>query len=268
MEPPVTVSKRDEHSIRNEPFYGQAPLATPDSVSREPALAGEQRSVTDDERALHNVWDEPAFRASGQATPETAVNYTRWYEEHRRTAAWWHSWGAVLLIALCGGPFAAVGTILTSLSQGTMAGVIVLVAVGPALEEMMKIGVLLIVLENRPYLFRSGVQVFIAAMASGALFAVVENLLYIYLYNPEGSDLFRLWRWTVCTALHTGATTVAGMGVFRMWQQSASPASTANGAEYVRPEAKCAYPYIVAAVLIHGAYNGLAILMEMALGPM
>lgn len=260
------MAKRNEHSIEGEPFYQYAPPRSPDSVADEPACRETPRVTREEERALHNVWDEPALRAGGAAPPPEAVTYSRWYEKRLRESAWWQSWGTVVLLALCGGPFAIAGTVATQFTQGSMAGPLLLVAVGPALEEMMKIGALLIVLENRPYLFRSGVQVMLAAMAAALAFAVVENLLYIHFYYPAGSERFRVWRWTVCTAMHVGTTTVAGMGVLRMWRQAVSPRDTGNGFEFQRPQPVQAYPYIVLAVVIHGVYNGLAILMEFTQG--
>ena len=58
----------------------------------------------------------------------------------------------------------------------------------------------------------------------GDTFAVVENLLYIHVYNPEGTENFRLSRWTVCTALHTGTSTIAGLGLLKMWNKAVAPA--------------------------------------------
>lgn len=262
------MAKRDDHSIKGEPFYFAVPASAPeDSVANEPGFRSEGPPRNDDERALHNVWDEPAFQATGAAPPDAALNYSRWFEARRLASTPAQSWSVVLLLALCGGPFAAVGTIITGLTQGSTAGPLVLAVVAPVLEEMMKIGALLIVLENRPYLFRSGAQLVIAAMASGYLFSVVENLLYIYVYHPEGTEAFRLWRWTVCSALHTGTSTVAGIGLRRMWRRAILPAQTETGLDYQRPEAVHAYPYIVAAVLIHGVYNGTALLLEVVQGP-
>lgn len=259
------MAKQDEHSIKGEPFYRDTPPHAPDTIADEPAFR--DAAVTrEEERALHNVWDEPAFQAGGGSAPPDAMTYSHWYEARLRESSWGESWGIMLLLALCGGPFAVAGTIATQFSQGSMAGPLVLVVVGPALEEMMKIGAALIVLENRAYLFRSGAQILFAAMAAGLLFAVVENLLYIYVYYPEGSERFRLWRWTVCTTLHVGTTTIAGMGLLHMWRNATTPRQTANGLAYQRPQAVHAYPYIVLAVVVHGAYNAFALVMEFTHG--
>lgn len=259
------MPRRDEHSIANEPVYQANPPRSPDAVADEPAFR--DAAVTrEEERALHNVWDEPAFQAGGGAVPAGATNYSRWYEARLRETTWTQTWGLMLLLALCGGPFAIIGTIATHLSQGSMAGPLVLVVLGPALEEMMKIGAALIVLENRAYLFRHGLQVLFAAMAAGLIFAVVENILYIYVYYPEGSDRFRLWRWTVCTTLHVGTTTIAGMGLLHMWRKATTPRPTPEGPAFQRPQALHAYPYIVLAVVVHGAYNAFALLMEFTRG--
>ena len=52
-----------------------------------------------------------------------------------------------------------------------------------------------------------------------------------------------------------------------MWRRAILPAQTETGLDYQRPEAVHASPYIVAAVLIHGVYNGTALLLEVVQDP-
>ena len=231
-----------------------------DSVFEEPGHHATPAVTRNEERALHTVWDEPTLRAV-TTPPRDAFTYARWYAVELAKTAAWQSWGTLALLVLCGGPFAILATLATSVTDGMTGGVIYLVVIGPAIEEMMKIGAALLVLENRPWLFRNGLQTVIAATAAGLLFAVVENLIYIHLYNPEGTESFRLWRWTVCTALHTGTSTIAGLGLLRMWNQAVAPALANPEIEFKRPQALDAYPYILTAVVIHGAYNAFAVVM-------
>ena len=259
------MTKRDEHSIRGEPIYRYTPPRSPDAIADEPAFADRPAPSSDEERARHNVWDEPSLRAAGATPPPEALTYSRWYAERLRASTWWESWGTVALLALCGGPFAIAGTIAVGFSRGYAVEPIVVTVIGPALEEMMKIGAILIVLENRPYLFRSGLQLVLAAMASGLVFAVVENLMYIHWKHPEGTELFRTWRWTVCTALHVCTTTIAGLGLLRVWRHATRPG---GDRVYQAPQSSRAFPLIAIAVVLHGIYNALAIAMGMAWGPL
>lgn len=257
------MTKNNPHSIRNEPFSGARPEAG-NSIREEPVFHAAPPITRSEERALHTVWDEPALRAGGVALPPDAYTYSRWYEEHRNQTSLGTSWATLLLLALCGGIFAVLATITSAFTSGAAGGLIYIVVVGPVVEEMMKIGAALMVLENRPYLYRSGIQLLVAATCSGLIFSIVENLLYIYVYNPEGNESFRLWRWTVCTALHTGTSTIAGIGLLRMWRHASAPARNGEEIEFQRPAVVHAYPYIVVAVVIHAAYNGFAMFMSFA----
>jgi hypothetical protein len=258
-----TVRKRpDPHSIAGEPaLHGRGTYPT-ESVSGEPAIRGDNRATTEEERALHNVWDEPSLRAGGAVAPEEAITYSRWYVRRcaETTTGW--SWSMILLLALSGGPFAILGAFVGGFGQGPRLGIFSLVVLAPVMEEMLKIGATLIALENKPYLFRSPAQVLFSILMAASLFATVENILYIYVYHSEGGAEFRAWRWTVCTALHVGATAVSGLGLLHMWKHTVTPIETAAGPEYVRPRAAHAYPYILAAVILHGAYNAFATLMH------
>lgn len=257
------MSKKDPHSIRNEPFFGDGVQKPEDSVFHEPGYHATPAVTHNEERALHTVWDEPTFRAIA-TPPREALTYSRWYQAQLANTPLWRSWGTFAFLVLCGGPFAVLATLVTSFTDGMMGGLIYLVIIGPAVEEMLKIGAALLVLENRPWLFRNGYQLVIAATAAGLLFAVVENLLYIHVYNPGGAESFRLWRWTVCTALHTGTSTIAGLGLLNMWNQAVAPALADTNIEFKRPEVLDAYPHILTAVVIHGAYNAFAVMMSWA----
>lgn len=234
-----------------------------DSVFEEPGFHITPTVTRNEERALHTVWDEPTLRAIA-TPPREALTYSRWYELRLANSHAWQSWGTLALLVLCGGPFAILATLATAFTDNMAGGLIYLVVIGPAVEEMMKIGAALLVLENRPWLFRHGFQTVIAATAAGLMFSVVENLLYIHVYNPQGTETFRLWRWTVCTALHTGTSTIAGLGLLNMWNKAVAPARADAGLEFLRPQVLDAYPYILAAVIIHGAYNGFAVVMSWA----
>jgi RsiW-degrading membrane proteinase PrsW (M82 family) len=91
------------------------------------------------------------------------------------------------------------------------------------------------------------------AMA-GLLFAVIENVLYLKVYIPDPSPALVLWRWTVCVALHTGCSLVAASGVARVRTtslQEGAPPALEHGARR-----------ILLAVVLHGVYNALALLLD------
>ena len=119
----------------------------------------------------------------------------------------------------------------------------------------MKIAAALYVVELKPYLFRSPVQILICVLAGGLVFSVLENLLYQYVYISDPTPELLRWRWTVCVALHVGCSCIAGLGLRRIWLTTWRCKT--------QPQIALAYPYIVIAVIVHGSYNGFATLLDM-----
>ncbi|MGI9627234.1 MAG: hypothetical protein ACR2QM_10395, partial [Longimicrobiales bacterium] len=62
------------------------------------------------------------------------------------------------------------------------------------------------------------------------------------------------WRWTVCVALHMGCSLVAGLGLMRIWSRTV--------ATLIRPDLARGAPLMASAIVIHGAYNTMAVAME------
>ena len=238
----------DDPSVFKEGFDHVRPA--PDSIAEEPALTGAAPSQSGEERAHQNVWDEPAFQAAGVAPPEDAVTYARWYQDGIERCTAGQSRLAVTGLILGGGVFAILGALLTEILH-TAIPLIGVVVIAPLAEEMMKIGAALIVLETRPFLFRNQSQVLLVVLASALSFAVLENLLYLNVYIPEPDAALILWRWTLCTAMHTGASTIAALGLLRMRRHAL--------ATFAKPRVQLAYPYIVTAILVHATYNAFAV---------
>ncbi len=239
MKPPST-----DHSVRGEAFH--VPHETPDSSSSEPALYGTKGFANDAEAAQHNVWDEPATHAVGMTPKEGAHTYAAWYRRGIEATPPWRSWLLVAGLALSGGIFAVAAALFFG-TPATRFAVISYVVVAPLCEEMLKIGGTLIVLETRPYLFRHPCQLLCALLASALAFAAIENLMYIYGYVNDPSAAFIRWRWTVCLAMHAAATAIAGIGLMRVLRIAKT--------NLTKPAVKHAYPYIVTAVCVHGAFN-------------
>ncbi|MBR3689422.1 MAG: PrsW family intramembrane metalloprotease, partial [Lentisphaeria bacterium] len=85
----------------------------------------------------------------------------------------------------------------------------------------------------------------------GAVFSVLENLIYQYIYlrtlPPEKLADIIAFRWTICTALHILCTVISSMGLRHVWRES------------LEKERPCriyeAFPWFAAATAVHGLYN-------------
>jgi hypothetical protein len=244
---------------RNHPDAGsrEAPFNRETAASREreeePALNPEMPAASEEELARHSVWDEPALAAAGTKAPENAFSRKRYYEKRITETGPLLSWGVTIGLMLAGGLFAVIGAVFATPSAGA-AGILTFVLAAPIAEEMLKIGGPLMVLETRPWLFRSPAQILLAVLAGAAGFAIIENLLYLRLYIEDPSDAIWWWRWTVCTAMHTGASATAAMGLIRQWRQMRRH----DG----RIRLKAVSPYIILAIAMHGFYNFSVIAME------
>lgn len=242
----------DDHSIRGEPHLTHKRAESP-NARNEPALGACAPIRDDEERAHHNVWDEPWAKRIGLALPEDAIDYARWYRAQLEATSAATSLLVCAALALVGGLLALVGTMFSG-QIAPFFPLISVVVIGPAIEEVMKITAVAVVLERRPYLFANALVLFVAVVASALTFAVVENLMYLNVYVQNPSPSLIQWRWTVCTVLHVGATLIAGLGIRRMWYLSRST--------FTKPEYKNVMPYLIAAVVVHGAYNLFATLYE------
>lgn len=204
-----------------------------------------------------SVWEEPTTSESlsGRA-PDDAVTYARWLDARVAERDVGRSWGITGLLALAAGPFAIVGAFAGAIWGGGQGlfGAIVLVVFGPIVEEVCKVALATYVVERKPYLFLSRAQILICAGAAGLVFSVIENLLYLHVYVRLPSAELVLWRWTVCVALHVGCSMLAGMGLARAWRDGMR--------DKRRPDLVPATRWLVGAIVLHGAYNALAIMLE------
>ena len=212
--------------------------------------------IREDDAVEHSVWDEPGLSTELSDAPQSdAITYRGWLETRARETSLSKSLGVTLLLALAAGPWAIFGTFFSTLSgQGTWVVLLAVVVVGPLVEEMMKICAALYIVEKRPFLFKSRAQILVCAIASGLVFAGIENLIYFNVYIKEPTAAMIFWRQTVCVALHTGCSAIASLGLMRIWSDTWKRRAA--------PRLPLAYPYIVTAIVVHGAYNGTAVLMS------
>ncbi|MEX2315967.1 MAG: PrsW family glutamic-type intramembrane protease [Pirellulales bacterium] len=252
------MSRRSrDQSIENEPYFGgNAGASDPSEERAERVLRAESARDSRNAAPDHTVWDEPTLSTelAGEAAPEQ-VTYARWIERNLAETSLAASWFTTLLVALAAGPWGVLGALFGGVEGGT-AGFAAYTIIGPVTEEIMKIAAALWVIERKPYLFKSMLQIFLCAAAGGAAFGVIENLMYLNVYVPSPSADFAHWRWTVCTSLHVNCSFIAGVGLVRIWDNAIRNRH--------RPQLALGVPWFVLAMAGHGMYNGLVIVAERA----
>jgi hypothetical protein len=243
------TSPSNDPSIENEPHLKAGPFqGDPTEPAGPPCPAAD----TDDDRVEQSVWDEPAL-ADGPRPPPGALTYRNWLLARRNKTSAGRSWAVTLLVAAAAGPWAILGALLGG--RPTAFGLVMVVLFAPVVEETMKVAAAFYVVEKRPFLFRSAWQIALCALAGGLVFAAIENLLYLHIYVPDPQPWLVRWRWTVCVALHSGCSTIAGLGLVRVWRGA--------WRRLDRPMPQQAFPLWLIAVILHGTYNGLAVLFEL-----
>jgi RsiW-degrading membrane proteinase PrsW (M82 family) len=85
---------------------------------------------------------------------------------------------------------------------------------------------------------------------------VVENLLYLFVYIKDPTPTLVVWRWSVCVALHVGCTMIAARGIVAVWHDTIT-----KGAQ---PSIAHATRWLIVAMVVHGAYNGVVIFLKLS----
>lgn len=244
----------DEPSYRASRDGGSGPAnpaaGDPDGAAVVQRIDRERLAEQLDDEAERSVFDEPSFsEVISGPIPESALRYTSWYRERSAITSRAFSWYVTLLLALASGPFAVVATLFGAYSGGLPGafGSFAVVVLGPATEEIMKTVLIAVTLDRRPWLFRSRAQIVTVGLASGLVFAAIENALYLLVYVPNPSAELIAWRWTVCVGLHMGCAAIASIGLAQIWHRSIG--------DYSRPRLEPATGMLVAAMVVHGLYN-------------
>ncbi len=291
------AGKKDEHSISSEPHLqpGRTELDPAEEKVRR-KLEREAAKARQSYRVGESVYDEPdilpgrgedaigqdwscsecgynlrglppghpcpecGHRELYRPPPSGAHSYQTWMQAHLAETRARTGWVVAAFAALAGGLWAVLASVFGQ-AWGTPGGgsVILAIGFGPVIEETMKIAAAAYVIELRPYLFRRIEQLQLATVGAAAVFAVIENLIYLYIYFPGHTDTFALWRWTVCVALHVGCTTVASRGLIEPWRQAVH--------ELRQPRITQGLRMLVLAILLHGAYNASVYLYELGHSP-
>lgn len=252
---PVGVKRRIPHQpgAEHEPHLSSRPIVPDDSNCRdeEPVRA----SSVDPQPAEFSASDEPALgwaKLDRSKIPGFAEDML---DRTARTTVW-HRVGVAVGVLLLAGPFAIGGAFFEGFfGPGTGWGALVLVIVGPVTEEMLKIGLILYLAERRPWLLLGAASILALGAGGGLAFGAMENLVYLKVYFPGAGPELSVWRWSITMPMHVICSTIAAGGVVRMWRfvrREHRPAPTS-----------LAFPWLVTAMVIHGGYNAVALILSM-----
>ena len=173
---------------------------------------------------------------------DASSGYAGWLRAQMNGTAQRQAWWVVLVLAVLGGPWAVLGALM---SAG--GGLLHIVLLGPIVEEVMKVALVALVIETRPFLFKQPLQLWLAALGSAFAFAAIENVLYLGVYLQDPSPLVVAWRLLGCTALHLGCTAIAAVGAVRAWRRVVTRLEPAA--------APVNFAWLAAAIVVHGLYN-------------
>ena len=254
--PPRSAHRVDpeiDPSVWAEPHMRLRPLdsESADALGDEPVRAGMPRdidpetSVRDEPSLAWNTRDGSSVDGYGEELARRVASTTTLLR-----------WAVAAAIVLGAGPFGILGAIWTGLGIGGGFGYLLGTVVGPVVEEMTKIALLLWLVERKPWLVAGSVAIVCTGFLSGAVFGAIENVIYLEVYYPDRAEALAPWRWYLTAPMHAVASTVAAVGVARMWRgvmRERTPARIA-----------LAYPWILAAIVLHGVFNAVAITLAFA----
>lgn len=156
-------------------------------------------------------------------------------------------------LALVGGLFAVVGAFIEEARSGSL---LLAFVVAPVIEEVLKPSGIIWLLEKRPHYLLSAAHVVVLCVVGALVFATLENLVYIYLYAPGQGAGFVRWRLLACTTLHLVCSAVVGVGLGRQLVRMRR--------QNLDFDLENSLPFLIAAIVLHGAYNAAVTLLESA----
>ena len=161
----------------------------------------------------------------------------------------------VLCVALLGGVLGILGSLVSEIQRGGGFVILPIIIAAPMIEEGMKPAGVYIGLLKWPHALRNQLHVALLCALGGLVFGLIESWIYVNVYVDDGSDAFVRFRYTVPVAMHVICSFVYGWGVNR------SIIDWANGRGKVARSTRRAY---IAAAVIHGTYNLMAIVLSVA----
>jgi RsiW-degrading membrane proteinase PrsW (M82 family) len=182
----------------------------------------------------------------GAAPSATAPEQTAEGSFSRATLLLW-----AVIVAAIGGLLAIPAAFLQELTNG---GFFVVFVGAPIIEEALKPAGVYILLIRWPHALLGRFHTAILSAVAGLCFALIESLLYVELYFPEGSSDYVLFRFTVPVALHIIASFVVGLGLSR---------SLIDWAAGRAPLSKSTRNFYIAGASIHAVYNTTAVVLSL-----
>ena len=163
------------------------------------------------------------------------------YKEKRAT---WRTHVLVILVSLLGGGLGILGAFVSEVRAG---GLLLGVFIGaPVIEEALKpIGVYLS-LVKWPEALHSRLYTALLCAGGGLVFGIIEALVYLYVYVPDHTRRFELYRLTIPLAVHALASYTVGLGLDRRI------VGVVNRGDPLPRETRSFY---VAGVAIHAIFN-------------
>ena len=157
-----------------------------------------------------------------------------------------------VLLALVGGLLGIIGAIFQE-AQTTFTYVLLPFIGAPIIEEALKPSGLYLALLWWPRALRNQVFTAVLCALSGLVFGIIESFVYVTLYVDDPSDEYVVFRFSVPLGLHALASYLVGLGINERildWAAGRSKLSKASRNFYI------------AAVVLHGAYNTIAVILE------
>lgn len=239
--------KEDPFSIYDEPQYQ-------DSSFKEEENYSPAKEKPDDEfLAMHSsVWNEPGNESQFNTFPQ-------WFHDNQKRCTSLGNKLSILGAGVCGGLFAIFGALIIDMvaPPGSNFFVFAVAIFGPVLEEILKQSGMIYLLEKKPFRITSVRQIYFCALIAAFIFGSIENLIYTYIYFPpsetENWEVFRTYRWLVCMPAHVFWTQISSLGLVRAWRNM-----KAQGRPFELQES---YNFFVIAMVLHGAYNFIVMLL-------
>jgi hypothetical protein len=150
-------------------------------------------------------------------------------------------------LAVMGGFLGVGGAIFEELRAGGLG----FIAAAP-IEEALKPAGIYILLVRWPFVMRDRGYTTALSALSGLTFGIIEACVYVFIYFPEGSETFVLYRFTVPLLMHTLSSGIVGWGLDHRlidW---------ANGSA---PLPRRTRNMFLAAMTLHGAFNLTAVVL-------
>jgi len=159
-----------------------------------------------------------------------------------------------IIIAIVGGFLGILGAIVQEI-QSTATFILLPFLGAPIIEEALKPSGLYLALLWWPRALAGQLFTAVLCALSGLVFGVIESFVYVTLYVEDPSDEFIVFRFSVPLGLHALCSYLVGLGLNQRvidWAAGRSqlPRASRN--------------YYIAAVVLHGAYNTIAVILALS----